>query len=502
MEDLFKDKLYKNIFIFFIVISIVHIIYATVTFRGMYMDGASYMLSLLNNLGNRELKFVIDNSHPRFFMMALTQIPMMISAGFLFIKSKTILMLIYCFTQFFLPFGALLYNFYLTKRTGRTDVLFWNLFTYGTVLCLYMIYSCVESFTGITFNFILWNYLVSDMEYKKRDIAVIIFLVLMMFGTYEYIIFLGPLLFFFHFNYLHNGISVKNTLIKVFIASGGLLASIFNLIFMLRIPGETSEIARFFGEATIIFPYLMRLNSLFSITTVILLFIFLFYKKKINFVGLSAIIISFCTAFLYLISTADFSINPMLEGHFRTVPCYFVVLIFVIMYLIDCRKNKIPKSNCKNNVLLYNSFCIVTFCCIFQMFWQIGDTYFWDKNIKYMKSELAKCDDLLYIPSEHEKISSFLNKDYRRYIWHSVYAPTSILFSDNYKQKTLLMNYDTEYEKGNLTFRELLFVPEINNKISVPLGIHINIKNRYWDLTDCAEALRKYNIDNNIKTLK
>ena len=514
METLFKDKIYRVVFGAFIIVSLIHIIYATVTCRALYLDGSFYIISQLNNLGNGEFNYCIDWNHPRFFMMMLLQLPVILSYYLLFVKSKFVLMLIYSFTVFILPFGALMYNFYLTKRTGRIDVLFWNLFTYGTILSLFMIFSIVESLVGVTLNFILWNYLVTKEEYKISDIAVIVFLIMMMFGTYEYMIFLGPVIFISHFFYLYDGISEKNAAIKRIIGWGSLSAALFNIIYMFGVSGEVDEIVRYFEEAVNVLPNLLKFNSLFSVVAVVLLILFFFYKKKIQTTGLFFILAVFNLALYRLLKIADFSVNPMWEGHYRAMPCYTLFVIFIIMFLTDYIKQKRNEKQCDNadvsavnssgrhDALIVNSFCIITVCCIFQMFWQINHTYLWDKNIKYMKSELANFGDILYIPSEHEEISTFWNKDFRKYIWHSVYTSTSILFSDSYKPKSLLMHYDEEYDENNHPFREYLFVPKNSNGIIVvPVGAPLYIKNEFWDLTDFAEALDKYNSENNIKTL-
>lgn len=118
-----------------------------------------------------------------------------------------------------------------------------------------------------------------------------------------------------------------------------------------------------------------------------------------------------------------------------------------------------------------------------------------------MKNELLETNELLYIPSEHEELSGFHNEKLRRYIWHGIFAATSILFSDTYKQKTLLLNYDEIQDPGNNNFRNRLYVvPYNNSEMSIPFGTTISIKNDFWDLTDCAAALDKYNKEHNIET--
>lgn len=64
------------------------------------------------------------------------------------------------------------------------------------------------------------------------------------------------------------------------------------------------------------------------------------------------------------------------------------------------------------------------------------------------------------------------------------------------------MHYDENQDGGNLSMRESLFVPP-NNKtlISVPFGTIVSQKNEFWDLTNCANELDKYNKENNIRTI-
>ena len=160
------------------------------------------------------------------------------------------------------------------------------------------------------------------------------------------------------------------------------------------------------------------------------------------------------------------------------------------------------RFNIKTNEIKFTNYiCIILLCGIFQTCWQVVNTYYWDKNIQYLKDELNKCEELLYIPAEHEVISDFHHPDLRRYIYHGIYAATSILVSETYKQKTLLVNYDENQDDGNLSFRNRLYVyPNEKNKMSIPYGAEISIKNKFWDLTECAKALDKYNKEHNIQT--
>ena len=261
----------------------------------------------------------------------------MLISGLLFnIENKFVLIGIFSFSQFLLPFLALLWNFNLTKRTGRIDVLFWSIFTYGALLLPFSIFSVVEMLIGTTFHFILWNYLVSDIKYTKKDIIYIFFLITTMYATYEYVAILGIIFFIAHFHYVLNyKTSIKSQCIKALIGISALGASIYNIWFMFKTPGEGGEILRFLGEATDFFPLVFNLNSLFTILTIFLLFIFIFRKKKITLGILSIITLLFIGALIKLLMFQQLSINPVMEGHLRTIPCWALQIIFVVMYLKD-----------------------------------------------------------------------------------------------------------------------------------------------------------------------
>lgn len=495
MEELKEDKLLKILKWLFVIISILHVVYATITMRGLYEDGAFCMLDQLNRFSLGIYLPTIDTEHPRFFILALLQLPIILANALFSVSDKKTLMMIFSCSHFLLPLIALYWNYILAKRTKRPDIFFFCLLTYCAVFITFSIFSLVESLLGGIFHFILMNYLVSDIKYTKKDIFCISFLVIVMFATYEYVVLLGIIFFIASLGYIKKASSVKQKIVKSIIGAGALLASIFNLIYMFCVPGEKNEILRFSGEMIDFFPYLLHLNSIFSITAFVLIFLCAFYNNRFSKWIILLISLINIALFYYLISNPLLSVFPMWEQHLRTVPCWFLPIIFVVMFALDYFNVHY------NDIKLRNLISIVLICGIFQTSWQMVNSYYWDKNIQYMKKELAASPDLLYIPSDHEEISGFANEKLRRYIWHSIYAATSILFSDEYEQKTLLLHYDNNQDPGNLTFRHRLYVVNyMPNTISIPFGTFVQIKNNYWDLTKCAEALDKYNKEHNIKT--
>ena len=494
MNEFLKNKQCKFLIIIFILVSLLHIIYATVTMRGMYEDGAFYMLDQLNSYSNGVFKISSDYSHPRFCIMALLELPSIFSYYILFIHNKYALMMIFSCAMFLFPLLALLWNFQLSKKTQRLDIFFWSLFSYSLIIITFSIFSVVECILGSMLHFILWNYLAGKINYSKKDIALIIFLVVVMFGTYEYVIYLGVIFFIAALMYAKREENIKNKIVKLSIGIGSLCASLFNLIYALKVPGEHNEILRFMTEGLNVIPHIINLNFSLSLIAVALLCIVIFSKKPISITTTIIFVLIFLCHFNRMLNVPLLSIFPMWEQHLRTIPCYALPIIFMVICLFDFFKKE------QNYTKLTNYICVVLLCGIFQTAWQLIDTYYWDKNIQYMKSELNNCQDLLYVPSEHEEISSFQNKDLRRYIWHGFYSTTSILFSDSYEQKTLLLHYENSIENGHEPFRDFLHMPKTRDDIiAMPLGL-FSIKNKFWDLTKCAEALRKYDEAHNIES--
>lgn len=496
MEELKTDKQFNVLKWIFIVVSIIHVIYATVTMRGMYLDGSFNMIDMLDNLTKWQFEISADSvGHPRFLTSLLTQLPVMFGFTVLFIKSKFALMMIYSFTLFALPLLFLWWNYKLSQRTNRIDIFFWSLFCYCSILITFSIFAVVESIFGAILHFILWNYLVLKEEYKKRDIFFIIFLIAMMFFTYEYVAILGIIFFIAALYYSAIEPNKNSKITKRLIGIGSLGAAVYNIIFMLNIPNEADEIQRFFQEWVLCYNQSINLNLSISVITVALLLYFIFNNKRLSKYTIWILATIYAFWFGHLISNPTSSINPMLEGHFRVIPCLFLPLVFIFLFIIDLIKKEINQTKFSNFI------CIVLLCGITQTCWQMVNTYYWNQNIQYMKNELASVETPLYIPSEHKEISSFHNNQMRRYIWHSIYTCTSILFSDSYKQKTILMHYDNEVEEANYPCREYLYViQDLENQMKVPYNTMIDIKNRFWDLTECAKALDEYNKQNNIQT--
>ena len=116
--NFFKDKTIFLLFTIFIVLSIIHIVFATAINRGLFADGFLYVPEILDKLSLQGYGFQLIEDRTRIFINFVNQLPMNIGY-WLGIESKKILLFLFSLPLFLFPFLVNLYNIILAKRTKR-----------------------------------------------------------------------------------------------------------------------------------------------------------------------------------------------------------------------------------------------------------------------------------------------------------------------------------------------------------------------------------------------
>ena len=204
-------------------------------------------------------------------------------------------------------------------------------------------------------------------------------------------------------------------------------------------------------------------------------------------------ILTYIDTLKYMLNDLPIFLCPMLDGHTRCIQC--VIDCIIILVFLCGKFFKIPEQK----ELIQRCYIPVLLCGISLTIWQIVNSYYFDINLKYFKTELKNCQTTLFIPEEHEEISSFSNKDLRRYIWHGNYSTTALAITKDYKIKTMPLHYNHQ-DFVNNPFREYLYSIPSKNIVCLPYYVFLPTKNKFWDMTDFAAALDKYNRENDIKT--
>jgi hypothetical protein len=504
MENIQKNYLVKSFALFFILISIFHIFFASCSCRGMYLDPSVFLCSYLDNFSLGNFSFNAFTEHPRQVVLFLSSFPIYFT-GFVFrnFNSKIGYAIIYSFSFFTLPILTLWWNYELTKRTKQYAILFWSVFIYATTILLYQIFAIVETGIGVPLQFVLINYLFGDIHYSKWDKLGIAFLIIVMFGVYEHTILVGFLMFLATFFCLSNIENPKDVMVKIIIGAGSLAASCYTFFFALLTPSEHEDGKRFIKEMFDFLPIWHNLNFVVWVYTIIIILALAFlYRKKPLSIKMTALLTCFYIyIFIHMQQNIQIFLNPVFEAHTRGIILWLFPLIIIGLIIYKY------KNNHENQHLINVLYIPVLLCGMVLTSWGIVNTFYWNKNIDYMKNMVENTNTPLCFPPENDKneISSFWNENSRRYIWNSNFVSTALIFYPDYKVKTILMHYDNKDNKdygGNFIRREALFAIPEKNIMGIPYTEVITTKNKFWDITVPAKALSEYNKKHKIKTLE
>lgn len=472
-ENVFKK--HKILIFIFTTTIIINAIIACLVGRSLYLDGSLQFNAILNQLSFGHYGLFDDwQHHPRLYVNFINQLLINFSYYILQIKTKSLLLVAHALPLFALPPLALWWNYKLSQKTKRFDIALWSLFVYAFLVVQSSIEAITETNLASIVYFILFNYLAGKIDYKKKDIIIIFFLVLFLFRSHEMVLFLGPIIFLASLFYASQEESNFNKKIKYFIGAGSLFASFYMLYWFLTRP-IMNETIRFLYEAVTYSHSLLNLNILLTIVGLLVAFIAIFKKSIFSKLEISIILIIYSFILAFMFKNLNIFLNPTMELHLRTIHCWAIPLIFTIIFGIDFLKIKI------NNTYYSNLLVIICIVGISQTIWQINNSYWFYKDFEYLKSKLVHSKTLLLNPDENQDLFDY--SKYRRYQWKYSYFNSSLAISNDYKLKALL-----NQSKTSNGFSEWLYKKN-DHTISVP-EINLSIKNKFWDLTDIANNFK------------
>lgn len=491
-----NSKTVKFLAIIFVILTIVHVLYAAYSLRGLYLDYAFLMAKLLDNISLGRFSICCDTNHPRFAMEMIQQLPVL-TAGIIFkISSKKALLLLHSLLCFGLPVLALYWNYKLTQRTKQWGILFWSVFSYCSMILLYEIFPFVETIIGIPLQFVLLNYLFGKIHYTKWDKIGILFLLFAMFGIYEYTIILGILLFIGAFLTLFDEENPDDLLMKIVIGAGSFFASAYTIFFVILNRHEHSDGVRFLKEMVDFIPNTFNLNFGLFVITVVILALLIFKKGKLKIWQTGLIGIIYALYLADMVTSLNTYLVPMWEMHMRSVPCWAIPLIFTGIVIYRYLKKPEQKE------LISRAYIPVLFCGIALTCWQMVHTYFWSENLNYIRTELDNCTEHIYVPAPDQDMSSFFNEELRRYPWTNGYPALSILTNKKYKIKTFLFPPEETKSPADYPYSEQIWISRERGIISIPINITLSIQNKFWDLSDCIDEMESYIDATGIETTK
>ena len=254
--DFFKNKEIKILTIIFIILSFIHIIYASVVGRGLFIDGMWWVPHILDSLDENGYGFYLFDGRSRVFVKFISQLPMNIAYYLPFIgKNKDALIFFFSLPLFLFPFLITMFNLLLAKRSKRYDLVFAALFLYAFSILPSIMYAVVEAFIATSFLLLLWHYFVADIDYNWKDICAIVFLCIFSFSSTELVIPFGILIFLLSLKKIKIPLRDKNSVVRLFISITQLCASFVTFyMYMFVYEGIKGETLHFFNELNLYHP--------------------------------------------------------------------------------------------------------------------------------------------------------------------------------------------------------------------------------------------------------
>ncbi len=480
--NFFKNRLLSFLLILFVILSAVQIIYATLIYRGLVIDGVMFFVKILDSMSENGYGFVLCPHRARAFILAINQMPVNI-AYWLGITSKTALAAIFSLPLFLFPFLVTLYNFALAKRTKRYDIVLLALILYNSLILPAIMYSVVEVFLASTLIIVLLHYYLADIDYTKKDILIIILLTLLLYDSTELSILIYTIMILFPFK----AKTTKAKIVKWYINISMFLSSCF-IIYMtyvviginhIDIEDESVSFFRELFENRSNLLHLFQEPYLTEITTAIIVISLLFYRKRLNHQPLVIISLIYIGVLWLILKNANIYLYNFEWVSYRV----FIFIILPILVFFLFLSEELKKFLHKN--VLYNLFTVVLLCGITNI---CIDMAYSNKvhqfEIKY--NNMISASDKKILNPETDLYDIYYAWDN---IFFSVLSPTSyqLIFSKEYKQKRLVL--PCLNDKNANYFRILDF--DFSNNLLYVFYSNIRIKNKFWDLTEIGKEFEE-----------
>lgn len=479
-----KNKEIKILTIIFIILSVIHIIYATVADRGLFLDGMFWFPSILDSLSNNGYGFSLVDDRTRWFTNFLNQLP--INIGYSFgLKDKNILLYLFSLPLFLFPFLANIANIFLAKRSKRYDIVLFSLFLYSFGILPAIMYSVVEVYLGSSLLLLLFHYFVADINYTRRDIIIISLLCILSFGLSEVVVFSGLLLFFLSFHIIPRIKHKKEKIVKSAIAITQIWAAgIVTFLNFIVLPGIQRETTDFFSELMNIerniFVEFWKEPYLLEVITIIMVAYFLFKKQKMK----RTTIIFISSIYLLLVSLMLFYREIYIYNyHFISYRVVIFILFPVLMFVLFLQE--VYKKFFHKNIL-YNLLIITLILGMSNTFIQFFYSFkVFDLKERYLNI-LEQSKEQFIIPEKNLLGKVYFAKDN---IFFTPLSPTADFLAlwDEKKIKMFVLPFSSDVVIP--AFKEI----EIDTKkdFLIFASNSVDLINEFWDMSIIEEQYIK-----------
>ncbi len=488
-KNYFKEKPLFIVALVFILISIFHIIYASLCLRGIAFDGSIWFLTILDNLStNKEFDINVFYhtypTRPRAFSLILDQTPMVLGYELFGIKSKYWLGFLFTLPLFLYPFLIVIHHYLLAKfKTQRYDIFLLGLILYCVFIIPTSMYSIIEIPLGASLFFLLYHYLAANIKYNVWDVLIILFLVVVSYCSTEAIFPCGIVMFLTSFYFAKQAQNKKDKIIKLFIGFNSLIISAFYTYFSIELINEIGK-KNFLTQDRIFTELEGILGNITSYQNYTILFVFILsllliwqVKTKLNKLSVG-ILSSICILTLvYILNTKQY-----LSAYFFSLRFYLYLVLPILILVgiaIEALKKKFEEKEFykeKISIILSNITIVILLCGIFNTSLEINNSFHFNNKVEDIQEIQEESRLSLISPNGNKDLKKLYHTGFGSMCFDcDTYTYDSIAFDENYKIDNLI-----SYDNRNKGCQKKLYFKK--GRLILPFN-DLSIKNQFWDLT-------------------
>lgn len=429
MSILNNKRIIITIFFSILIVYIFSIVYAMITQKPFYADGAHFFINILSN------KSFAMHYPSRQYGLYFTEFPIVFCLRLLHLENINILSYIFGFGLYLPQILSLLICFYIVRNINIKYMLFPVLSLFGIMqnILFNMTIGCLV-ITSVFWPILF--FIIFVKEYNIFDFILLMFMALIFMRSYESAAIFGFIILAVLFVEIYQNWKMVN--IKTRFIWGVLSLIMVNSIIIAVVeimkPTDPLNKASFLsGIPTVLNNY----QAMLSVMYIFLISISLLIKRFA-----ASLYFKFIAAILFLI-TVYFSLLPLIKPELtrpwlqhaaRSFHLYMIPLLCVIAYIVLKDIVHVSEPAWKK------AFILCAFLVIGQLTWQILMTNQWNGFRQVFKEELLSHQGYVRFDETRlvsNKIGNQLVKDMT---WGWTNPSLSILWSNNFDVKTIIAN--------------------------------------------------------------
>lgn len=427
MSILNNKRIVITIFSSILIVYIFSIVYAIITQKAFYADGAHFFINILKNQS-----FKLDYPS-RQYANYFTEFPVVLCIKLLHLRNVNVLSYVFGIGYFLPSIICLLICFYIVRNINIKYMLFPIMSLFGvTQNILFNITTQSIVITNVFWPILFFVIFVK--EYNLVDFILLMLTALIFMRSYESASILGSIILIVLFIEIYQNwrtASIRTKLVWVLLTLM-IMGSIVVAVMTIIRPNKNKD--DFLRDIPTV---LSHYQAMLSVIYILLISIYLLVKRfgeSVYFKIISVILLLVTIYFCFLPVIRPELTRPILQFQARSFHVYMIPFLCVIAYIV--LKGIIRVSE----PAWQKAFILCAFLVIGQLTWQILMTSQWNGFRQVFKEELLNNQGYVRFEETrlvNNKIGNQLVKDMT---WGWTNPSLSILWSKNFDVKTIIAN--------------------------------------------------------------